>query len=65
MLQQKQFFGETVVAAQKAAEEWWSQQKGLTRISEYMSPASLSEDRRLRWIATIIYESPAPRVTRP
>ena len=61
MLEQKQFFGETIAAAQKAAEDWWSAQKGLTRVSEYMSPASLSEDRRLRWIATIIYEQQKPR----
>jgi hypothetical protein len=56
MLEQKQFRGETVEAAQKAADAWWSRQKGLTRISEYMSPANLNAHVRFRWIATIIYE---------
>jgi hypothetical protein len=58
MLDQKQFFGVTMAEAQKAAESWWSDQKGLTRVSEYMSPANLSQERRLRWIAIIVYERP-------
>ncbi len=56
MLKQKQFHAETMEAAQRAADAWWAQQKGLTRISEYMSPANLNERTRFRWIATIIYE---------
>ena len=56
MLEQKQFRGETVEAAQSAADAWWARQNGLTRISEYMSPANLNEPTRFRWIATIIYE---------
>lgn len=56
MLELKQFHGETVEAAQNAADAWWALQKGLTRISEYMSPANLNEHKRIRWIATIIYE---------
>ncbi len=60
MLEQKQFRGETMDAAQTAADEWWSKQKGLTRISEYVSPANLNERTRFPWIATIIYETPQP-----
>jgi hypothetical protein len=56
MLEQKEFRGETVEAAQTTANEWWAGQTGLTRISEYMSPANLNEHTRFRWIATIIYE---------
>ena len=56
MLEQKQFYAQTMDAAQAAADAWWARQKGLTRISEYMSPANLNERTRFRWIATIIYE---------
>lgn len=61
MLEQKQFRAETVEAAQKAADEWWATQRGLKRISEYMSPADLNEPTRFRWIATIIYEKTRSR----
>ena len=59
MFEQKEFRGETMEAAQKAADAWWAKQKDLTRISEYMSPANLNEATRFRWIATIIFERPA------
>lgn len=58
MFEQKEFRGETMGAVQKAADEWWALQKGLTRTSEYMSPANLNEHIRVRWIATIIFERP-------
>ena len=59
MFEQKEFRGETREAAQEAADAWWALQKGLTRISEYTSPANLTEHTRVRWIATIIFERPA------
>ena len=56
MFEQKEFRGDTMEAAQKAADEWWALQKGLTRISEYTTPANLNEHTRIRWIAIIIFE---------
>ena len=58
MFEQKEFRGETMGAAQKAADSWWALQNGLTRISEYTSPANLNEHTRARWIATIIFDRP-------
>ena len=58
MFEQKEFRGETMGAAQKAADAWWALQNGLTRISEYTSPANLNEHTRARWIAIIIFERP-------
>jgi hypothetical protein len=57
MLDQKQFTGETRQAAQKAADDWWVEQNGLTRISEYLGPADLAGQSGPRWLATIIYET--------
>ncbi len=59
MFEQKEFRGETKEAAQRDADAWWAQQKGLKRISEYMSPANLNERTPARWIATIIFERPS------
>jgi hypothetical protein len=59
MFEQKEFRAETMEAARKAADAWWVLQKGLKRVSEYMSPANLNERTRARWIATIIFERPA------
>jgi hypothetical protein len=58
MLEQKQFSGKTRTEAQQAAELWWQAQTGLKRISEYTSPANLSDEQENRWVAIIIYERP-------
>ncbi len=57
MLEQKQFARETKGAAQKAADDWWSKQNGLTRVTAYVGPADLAEQTGPRWLATIIYET--------
>lgn len=57
MLEHKQFARETKGAAQKAADDWWAKQNGLTRVTAYVGPSDLAEQIGARWLATIIYEA--------
>jgi hypothetical protein len=59
MLEQREFTADSEAEAKRAADAWWAQQAGLTRLSDYAGPTGehLARQTGHRWVATIIYEA--------
>jgi hypothetical protein len=57
MMEMKTFASHSLVEAEKAAADWWDQQTGLERLSEFAAPINASQRRFAanRWKVTLVF----------
>jgi hypothetical protein len=57
MMEMKTFASSSLAEAEKAAADWWAQQVGLERLSEFATPINANQRRfgANRWKVTLVF----------